>query len=124
MAHNIAGWRNFQFCLIYSGLTSLSAYCIGYIAICSLMEYPIYLYKCPRSDAFFKRGGGGGGATITDKKISSRVQWQWAIIAGELTILETNLKSEEIINFYLVFTDFHASVIKIAMFCCDFLYFS
>ena len=42
-------------------------------------------------------------------------------MAGELKILETNIKSEEIINFYLVFKDFNASVIKIAMFCCDFL---
>ena len=78
----------------------------------------------PQERCIFQKGGGGGGATITDKKINSRVQWQWAIIAGELTILETNLKSEEIINFYLVFTDFNASVIKIAMFCCDFLYLS
>ena len=45
-------------------------------------------------------------------------------MAGELKILETNLKSEEIINFYLVFYRFNAPVIKIAMFCCDFLYFS
>ena len=50
---------------------------------------------------------------------------QACIMAGELKILETNLKSGEIINFYLVFlTDFNASMIKIAMFCCDFLYFS
>ena len=66
-------------------------------------------------------GGGGGGATITDKKkINSQVQWQWAIMdhlqpwsrlpacimAGELNILETNVKSEEIINFYLIFYRF------------------
>ena len=32
---------------------------------------------------FSKGGGGGGGGgcvTITDKKINSRVQWQWAIM--------------------------------------------
>ena len=43
---------------------------------------------------------------------------------GELKILETNLKSEEIMFFYpTIFTDFNVSVILIAMFCCDFLYF-
>ena len=35
---------------------------------------------------------------------SSRLQAR--IMAGELKILETNLKSEEIINFYLVFNRF------------------
>ena len=37
--------------------------------------YRIYLYKHPKGDAFFK-----SGATVTDKKINSRVQWQWAIM--------------------------------------------
>ena len=58
-----------------------------------------------------------GGATITDKKyqLSSPVAMgdnghfqPWSrlppcIMAGEFKILETNLKSEEIINFYLIF---------------------
>ena len=65
-------------------------------------------------------GGGGGGAIIKDKKnkFSSPVAMgdnghlqPWSrlpacIISGELKILKTNLKSEEIINFYLVFCRF------------------
>ena len=60
------------------------------------------------------------GATIKDKEINSRVKWLWVIMdtcsldfacqtyimAGELKILETNFKSEEIIHFYLVFLHF------------------
>ena len=62
-------------------------------------------------------GGGGGGATVTDKK--NQLSWPVAMgdnghlqpwsrlpafmMARVLKILETNLKSEEIINFYLVF---------------------
>ena len=46
--------------------------------------YHIFPYKCPRGDGFSKGGGGGGGggggAIITDKKINSRVQRQWAIV--------------------------------------------
>ena len=46
------------------------------------------------------------------------------IMAGELKVLETNLKSEEIICILShIFTDFDVLVIKIAMFYCDFLYF-
>ena len=61
-----------------------------------------------------------GGATITDTKpqLSSPVamgdnghlqpssRLAACITAGEIKILETNLKSEEIINFYLVFYRF------------------
>ena len=39
-------------------------------------------------------------------------------------MLDTNLKSEDFINFLLVFTDYNVYVIKIVMFCFDFLYFS
>ena len=46
-------------------------------------------------------------------------------MSRELKILETNLKSKDIIKFYLVFfADFSASVLKTAMFCPDFPYFS
>ena len=60
-----------------------------------------------------------GGVTITDKnQLSSPVAMgdnghlqpsshlPACIMAGELKILETNLKSEEIINFYLIFYRF------------------
>ena len=51
--------------------------CILYRCSLRISEslYRIYLYKHPKGDAFFKRG-----ATVTDKKINSRVQWQWAIM--------------------------------------------
>ena len=57
----------------------------------------------------FSKGGrgGGGGATVTNKKINSQVQWQWAIMDTSLISL----------------ADFNASVIKTAMVCSDFHYF-
>ena len=47
--------------------------------------YHIYPYKRPRGQCIFQKGGPA------------------CIMAGEPKILETNLKSEEIINYYLVF---------------------
>ena len=45
-------------------------------------------------------------------------------MARELKLLETNLKSEEIIKFYLVSLQILTYVIKTTMFYSDFLYFS
>ena len=82
-------------------------------------EYHIYLYKRPGGDAFFKRG-----ATIAYRKnqLSSPVamgdnghlqpssRFPGCIMARELKILATNLQSQEIINFYLIFYRYYCVV--------------
>ena len=96
----------------------------------NLWSYCIFLYKHPVGNAFFKRWGpvlqilsspmavGKNGHLQTLSKLPACIR------AGDLKILEPNLKSKEIVNFYLVFfAYFNASVIKTAMFCFDFLYF-
>ena len=77
--------------------------------------YRTYPYKRPGGDAFFKRGGGGLLLQIKKNQLSSPVamgdnghlqplsRLPACIMAREFKILETNLKSEEIINFFLIF---------------------
>ena len=96
-------------------------------------SYHNYPYKRPRGDAFFKRRGllleiknqlSGPVAMGDNRHLQPLSRLPECIMAGELKILQINLKSEEIVNCYLTFfTDFNASLIKIVMFCY-FLYFS
>ena len=79
-----------------------------------LLKCTIFIHINAPGRCIFKSRG---GYYYILKKINSRVQWQWAImdtyslhlacqhvqIAKEIKISETNLKSAEIINFYLVF---------------------
>ena len=79
----------------------------------SITYYRIYPYKHPRGNAFFRKGGNykknqlSSPVAMGDNghlQPSSRLPE--CIMVGELKILETNLKSEEIINFYFVFYRF------------------
>ena len=110
------------------------ALCYQEDRICEgLPAYHIYSHKRPGGDAFFKTG-----LLLQIKKFNSTVQWQWAILdTSSLISLASMYNGESAYNIgskpYIgrnykvssrIFADFNASVIKTAMFCSDFLYFS